>query len=141
MTEFRLDQRLAADCHQLGRLTTCRVLLMDNALIPWFILVPETTCTEILDLEEATQTALFGEINRVAGFVRRRFEPDKLNIAAIGNLVRQLHVHVIGRYSDDYAWPGVVWGRPEREPYEPAEVAELRSELMVELGAAFVPHG
>jgi diadenosine tetraphosphate (Ap4A) HIT family hydrolase len=136
MQKFELDPRLAADCHLLGRLKLCRVLLMDNALLPWFILVPETDRTEIIDLESDTQALLYGEINLVAAFVERRFAPHKLNIAAIGNIVRQLHVHIVGRYENDYAWPGVVWGRPERSPYAADDVKSIGQGLADSLGGA-----
>ncbi len=119
----------------------CRVLLIDNALVPWFILVPETDCAEIIDLGAASQAVLLQEINLVAGFVKRRFVPYKLNIAAIGNVVRQLHVHIVGRYQDDYAWPGVVWGRAERKAYTPSDVDALGQDLLYRFADVFEPCG
>jgi diadenosine tetraphosphate (Ap4A) HIT family hydrolase len=101
---------------------------MDNALLPWLILVPRVSVTELYQLPAEQRRRLDDETTAVAAFVAGAFAIDKLNVAAIGNVVAQLHVHVVGRRRDDYAWPGVVWGRSERTPYEPdTAVAELRS--------------
>lgn len=124
---FALDPRLAGDTHHLASLPLCELLLMDNALLPWLILVPRVTETELYQLPVEQRRQLDDETTAVAAFVAGAFAIDKLNVAAIGNVVAQLHVHVVGRRRDDYAWPGVVWGRSERTPYEPNAVAELRS--------------
>lgn len=137
MSEFLLDPRLNRDCLRLGRLPLCHVLLMNNRLVPWFILVPETDCTEILDLDSIDQASLLTEVNLIASFVRSRFGTDKLNVAAIGNVVQQLHLHVVGRYRDDYAWPGVVWGRSERESYPAHDVELISRDLGSVLGPGF----
>ena len=124
---FALDPRLAGDTHHLASLPLCELLLMDNALLPWLILVPRVSVTELYQLPAEQRRRLDDETTAVAAFVAGAFAIDKLNVAAIGNVVAQLHVHVVGRRRDDYAWPGVVWGRSERTPYEPDTVAELRS--------------
>ena len=124
---FALDPRLAGDTHHLASLPLCELLLMDNALLPWLILVPRVTETELYQLPVEQRRQLDDETAAVAAFVAEAFTVDKLNVAAIGNVVAQLHVHVVGRRRDDYAWPGVVWGRSERTPYQPDTVAELRS--------------
>jgi diadenosine tetraphosphate (Ap4A) HIT family hydrolase len=124
---FALDPRLAGDTHHLASLPLCELLLMDNALLPWLILVPRVSVTELYQLSAEQRRRLDDETTAVAAFVAGAFAIDKLNVAAIGNVVAQLHVHVVGRRRDDYAWPGVVWGRSERTPYEPDTVAELRS--------------
>ena len=124
---FALDPRLAGDTHHLASLPLCELLLMDNALLPWLILVPRVSVTELYQLSAEQRRQLDDETTAVAAFVAGAFAIDKLNVAAIGNVVAQLHVHVVGRRRDDYAWPGVVWGRSERTPYEPDTVAELRS--------------
>jgi diadenosine tetraphosphate (Ap4A) HIT family hydrolase len=90
---------------------------MNNSLVPWFILVPETAQTEIVDLSADDQARLLREINVLSDFIRVHFNVAKLNTGAIGNIVSQLHVHVVGRDPADYAWPGVVWGREERSEY------------------------
>ena len=120
-TPFSLDTRLQSDCFVLGKLGLSHLLLMNNALFSWFILVPETQVFEICDLEEHVQHVLLDEVNRLSGFIRQHFAVDKLNVAAIGNVVRQLHVHVIGRRQDDICWPGVVWGSGKTKPYDDRE--------------------
>lgn len=126
---FELDARLQQDCFAIGRLKFCHLLLLDNAAVPWFILVPETAVTEVCDLDMSQQYVLIEEINAVANFLRAAFTIDKLNVAAIGNIVRQLHVHIVGRRAGDYCWPGVVWGTVPPERYTEQRVAEIRMEV------------
>ena len=130
---FELDARLQQDCFRLGRLEFCQVLLLDNAAVPWFVLVPETGVTEICDLPVEQQQQLLRETSAVANFVRQAFVTDKLNIAAIGNIVRQLHVHVVGRRAGDYCWPGVVWGTVPPERYTDERLAQLRANIVLNL--------
>jgi diadenosine tetraphosphate (Ap4A) HIT family hydrolase len=137
MEAFSLDPQLAKDCIVLAESDTSLLLLMNNALVPWFILVPRTSETELHALDAATQAALLKEITLLAGQVKTVFAIDKMNIAAIGNVVQQLHVHVIGRRHTDYCWPNVVWGRSEREPYTPAAISELVQKLMPHLSGTF----
>jgi diadenosine tetraphosphate (Ap4A) HIT family hydrolase len=139
---FVLDPRLAADTHKLGELALSEVLLMDNALLPWFILVPRVTETELFQLDDSQRQQLFDETTALSAFVSNAFSVDKLNVAAIGNVVAQLHVHVVGRRRDDFAWPGVVWGRPEREAYLVTTVAGIQARLATEFGSDFkIPGG
>ena len=137
MESFSLDPQLAKDCIVLAESDTSLLLLMNNALVPWFILVPRTSETELHALDAATQAALLKEINLLADQVKTVFAVDKLNIAAIGNAVQQLHVHVIGRRHTDYCWPNVVWGRSERESYTQAAIAELVQNLLPYLSGTF----
>lgn len=123
---FALDAQLARDCFELGRIGFCRLLLMNNADIPWFILVPETTRTELCDLAQADQHQVWEAVNAVCAFLRDNQPVDKLNVAAIGNMVRQLHVHVVGRTEDDCCWPGVVWGSAVERTYNESEVEQIR---------------
>ncbi len=134
-TPFALDARLAADTHAVGELALSRVLLMDDARFPWLILVPRRPgLRELTDLDRATQHALLDEINRAAHVLHAMAKPDKLNIANLGNVVAQLHVHVIARYAGDAAWPRPVWGVGERAPYRSDEAARLRELLRAGLG-------
>ncbi len=133
MSDFELDPRLSEDCLVLGRLNISQLLLMNNSLVPWFILVPQTSETEIIDLSKSEQADLLEEINWLSVFVRNNFELSKLNIAAIGNIVSQLHVHVVGRDPSDYCWPNVVWGQSERKPYTAEQVDEISSALEQQL--------
>ncbi|TDJ43088.1 MAG: HIT domain-containing protein [Gammaproteobacteria bacterium] len=122
---FKLDKRLQDDCFVLGRMEFSRVLLMNNAAVPWFVLVPNTQETEIFDLPSTERAMLWDEVDRMAEYMRHDPSIEKLNIAAIGNVVSQLHVHIVGRRQDDYCWPDVVWGRPSEETYTDVAVAEI----------------
>ena len=126
MVKFVLDPRLEADCIRLGELELSLVLLMNNSLVPWFILVPKVEENEIFLLTAEQQNTLYKEINILSEFVCDSFETDKLNIGTIGNIVNQLHVHVVGRRKDDYCWPGVVWGEKEKRPYSASEIENIR---------------
>lgn len=129
---FVLDERLASDCFVVANLDLCRVLLMNDARYPWLVLVPRLQgLVELADLDRAGQHQLLGEIHRVDTALRQLGPFDKLNIAALGNVVAQLHVHVIARRVGDDAWPAPVWGRGMAQPYEDATstLAQLRLAL------------
>lgn len=132
--DFVLDPRLAGDTHRVGDLELTRVLLMDDARFPWLILVPRrANLRELTDLGTGDQQRLLAEIDRCARVLHALEKPDKLNIAALGNVVAQLHVHVIARRASDAAWPRPVWGFGEREPYTtdalPQRLAAMRHAL------------
>jgi diadenosine tetraphosphate (Ap4A) HIT family hydrolase len=111
MTDFILHPRLAADCLAVTDLTLCRVLLMNDSRFPWLVLVPRLAgAREIVDLPAAERRQLAAEIDCAVRALRDLCPTDKLNIAAIGNIVEQLHVHIVARQRSDPAWPGVVWG-------------------------------
>lgn len=127
---FSLNERLQADTRHVTDLDLCRVLLMNNALWPWLILVPmREDAVEIHRLDEGDQLALMREIALASRVVERLFAPDKMNVGALGNMVPQLHVHVIGRTRGDPAWPGPVWGSGHARPYDPAEAEALVERL------------
>jgi len=136
--DVTLDPRLEQDCFVLGRLKLCRLLLMNNAAVPWYILVPDTAATEICDLNLMAQAILYDEINVVSRYVKGVAGVEKLNVAAIGNVVRQLHIHIVGRHSEDFAWPGVVWGAAADDQYTDAQVAAIVRAVREQLGDAFV---
>ena len=116
---FALDRRLAADTLPIGDLALSRALLMDDARYPWLILVPRRVgLSEIVDLTAEDRAVLIEEIAAASAFLRALPRVDKLNVGALGNVVRQLHVHVVGRAIGDPAWPGPVWGAGEARPYE-----------------------
>lgn len=133
MNIFTLDPRLADDCIVLGEMRLSLLLLLKNALVPWFILVPRRDQTEIFELNREDQEALLEEINLISGFVKGLAGVEKLNVAAIGNVVKQLHVHLIGRNPEDFCWPNVVWGRPEKTPYSDEEIRAIRESLVAKL--------
>lgn len=112
---FHIHRQLLADCHLLGRLTHCWVLLHRNASVPWFILVPETDCGDLLDLPHQERDVVTTECARISDFVKDHWRLSKVNFAAIGNKVSQMHLHVIGRSPDDSCWPRVVWGNLESD--------------------------
>ena len=133
---FKLDPRLAADTQLVGDLELSRVLLMNDARFPWLILVPRIAgARELIDLDEGDQRSLLGEISAVGRAFEALLRPDKLNIAALGNVVPQLHVHLIARYTTDAAWPQPVWGRGAAARHEPAALAERVGALREALGA------
>lgn len=118
MSEFELDPRLAADSLPMADLELCSLRLMNDRRFPWLLLIPRRPdCTELLDLQPDDQTRLWREILQVSKALKRLLEPDKLNVANLGNQVSQLHVHVIARFRTDAAWPGPVWGRGLAEPW------------------------
>ena len=115
---FTLDERLASDALAIGDLTLCRVLLMNDARWPWLILVPRREgLVELIDLDLGDRTQLMDEASRAARFLKTHARADKINIGALGNVVRQLHLHVVARIVGDPAWPGPVWGHGEARLY------------------------
>lgn len=124
---FTLHPRLAAGSVELGCVHGCRVLLKNNALFPWLILVPEVAegIEDMHQLESARYAEVMQAVREVSEFVAGHFHPDKLNVACIGNQVRQMHIHVVGRSESDIAWPGVVWSCAEKRAYADAEIAAI----------------
>jgi diadenosine tetraphosphate (Ap4A) HIT family hydrolase len=115
---FTLDERLARDALLIGDLPLCRVLLMNDARWPWLILVPRREgLVELIDLDPPDQTRLMDEAGRAARFLKSQARADKINVGALGNIVRQLHLHVVARVIGDPAWPGPVWGYADATPY------------------------
>lgn len=140
MSRFALHPRLVEDCHRLDRLELSQVLLHRNALLPWFILVPEveSRLTELHELDEARRRILDDELDVLARFLKTRMGSTRVNIAAIGNIVPQLHLHVVGRKEDDPCWPGVVWGRlPPGPVWSSQQLAEIRDALRAGGGTCF----
>lgn len=134
MSSFVLHPRLAADTHAMGDLPLCRVLLMNDARFPWLILVPRRAgLHEMTDLPSEDAPAMMGEIRLVSKALRDTLSPDRINVAAIGNMVDQLHVHVIARTLSDPAWPGTVWGYGGAKPYDEPTLLRRRNELVPRL--------
>jgi len=127
--DFKLHPQLEADCINLGQINNCTLLLHKNALVPWFILVPHTTENEIFKLETVQQEQLQKAIHQLAQFVESNFKTDKLNIATIGNIVPQLHVHIIGRHKNDFCWPDPVWGKTQSADYKANELQSIKNKL------------
>lgn len=127
---YALDPRLGADSHPVHALPLCDLRLMDDANYPWLILIPRIAgARELIDLDPEQRRTLSDEIDLALHLLRDGFRPHKLNVAALGNLVPQLHVHVIARFEHDPAWPAPVWGRVAARPYSPEALVERVSML------------
>lgn len=137
---FELHPQLAKDTAPLGRFNLCRLLLMNDSRYPWFILVPERqNIREIHELEDPDRRLLWDESVQLSRALAELFKPDKLNIAALGNQVPQLHVHHIVRYTHDPAWPAPVWDKLPPKPYYGAELHKLKSLLTHAMHATLRP--
>ena len=127
---FELDSRLHNDTFFVCDLTLCRVLLMNDKQFPWLILVPmRNNIAEIIDLPEQEQQTLLAESAKVSTVLQQVFSPYKLNVGALGNVVRQLHVHHVARFENDVAWPKPVWGNQAPVAYDDAEASAILSTL------------
>jgi len=137
---FALDPRLAADTRPVASLPLCDVLLMNDARYPWLILVPRRAgLVEIADLRDDEQAMLWQEVNRAAAALRAVAPCDKLNLGALGNIVRQLHVHVVARAEGDAAWPGPVWGNGQAVARGDAQARLLIATLQQQLATPDTP--
>jgi len=137
---FTLDPILSNDTHDLGSFELCRLLLTDNKTFPWFILVPQVeNVTELHQLGLAAREQLWNESALLSNWLEEVYAADKLNIAALGNVVRQLHVHHIARYRNDPAWPKPIWGIGETVPYTPDEIEALRRRVAEAFAADLLP--
>lgn len=129
-TAFMLDSRLQADTRHVVSLPLCDVRLMNDARFPWLVLVPRRAgLVEICDLPADAQALLWQEANLAAHVLRSIAPFEKLNLGALGNIVRQLHIHVVGRREGDAAWPGPVWGHGRAEPYAPDALERRMGQL------------
>ncbi|ASV40426.1 HIT family protein [Pseudomonas sp. NS1(2017)] len=136
---FALDQRLQQDTLVIGDFPLCRLLLSNDSNYPWFILVPRINgISEVFQLDVVDQQRVWQETTALAQLLNEGWSADKMNIGALGNVVSQLHVHVIVRKRDDAAWPAPVWGKHPAQPYTDEQVAAIRARLRALLSADFV---
>jgi len=127
---FALDPRLQQDTLPIGDFPLCRLLLMNDAHYPWFILVPRRTAvSEVFELDRLDQQALWHESVELAQILKDVFAADKINLATLGNVVSQLHMHLVVRFQQDATWPAPVWGKHPAEPYRTEQVAAIRAKL------------
>jgi len=127
---FTLHPTLKKDCIELGQLELCRVLLMNDSRFPWLILVPEREdTTEIHQLSADDQQLLIRESSYIAEKLALLFQADKMNIAALGNMVPQLHIHHVVRYKTDKAWPAPIWGLFDAKAYTDKELEKTLNML------------
>ncbi len=142
---FKLDKRLTNDGILLGYLhwvgtknelsgEASILLLMNNAEIPWFVIVPiGVTAIDIDELDEKQQSQLLKEVNVLSGFLKSHYSVDKINFASIGNIVKQMHFHLVARTEQDGCWPGVVWGITAKIKYTRQQVENLTTLLNKEI--------
>ncbi len=142
MSDFTLHPRLANGGYHLCTLLNCELLLKNNAHYAWFIIVPQvdSSKTEITYLSESEYADINACTLVVSRFVEVSFSPHKINIGNIGNIVSQMHIHVIGRSQNDPAWPEVVWGNPEKIPYSLERAEEIKSTLIDYLKKQNIPY-
>lgn len=137
MAGFVLHERLGNDSVPVGDLALCRVLLMNDARFPWLILAPRRCgLVDIDDLAAPERAMLIEEIARASAALRAITGADKINVGALGNIVRQLHVHIVARFATDSAWPGPVWGAGAAQPYAPGAAEALVALLRRKLGVS-----
>ncbi|MFK5987006.1 MAG: HIT family protein [Pseudomonadota bacterium] len=127
---FLLDERLKKDCFIISDTDEFIILLMNNSLVPWFIIVPKTDHTELYQLDADTQKKCAYEVNKISKFITSEYNPDKLNVAAIGNIIKQLHIHIVGRFESDPYWPAVVWGNEQKKEYSEYQVDILNDKFL-----------
>lgn len=131
MNDFMLDERLAADTLSIADLPLSRVLLMNDARYPWVVLVPRhASISEVFELSHADQQQLWREATQLGEAMKATLGGDKINIASLGNVVSQLHVHVVVRRHSDATWPAPVWGNGSAEPYNLESQVQLRDQLL-----------
>jgi diadenosine tetraphosphate (Ap4A) HIT family hydrolase len=134
---FELHPQLAADTVPVLDLDLCTVRLMNCKALPWLVLVPRrVNLREITDLEENERRKFWDEIHAASLILKNLFNPHKLNVAALGNVVPQLHMHIVARFENDLAWPKPVWGNLPIEPYVPEATAAMITEFKKQFSAA-----
>jgi diadenosine tetraphosphate (Ap4A) HIT family hydrolase len=130
MEKFSLNSRLKADTIKIAAFELSELLLMNDKNYPWFILVPRRdNISEIFQLNDQDQTQLYKEISYIAEILQKFYLADKVNIGALGNMVRQLHIHVIMRFKNDIAWPKPVWGLVEAIKYSDEEINKISEDI------------
>ena len=131
---FELDERLKNDTLLIAQFPLCDVLMMNETRYPWFVLVPRiSNLRELYELSSEQRSQFDLESDRLSRAVMSAFKGEKLNVAALGNVVSQLHVHHIVRFENDAAWPAPVWGKFPVEPMSEALIDERRSSLVASL--------
>lgn len=133
MSAFELDGRIDRDSALVKTLGLCQLRIQNDSRWPWLVMVPQRAgMTEIFDLSPADQALLLAEVTKVGAALKQATGATKVNIAAIGNIVRQLHVHVIARFEGDANWPGPVWGFGQAVPYDDSDEKKIFLSKLVE---------
>jgi diadenosine tetraphosphate (Ap4A) HIT family hydrolase len=140
MAEQVIHPQLLDDCHCLGHLPGSALLLHRNAALPWFILVPRTDLHDVLDLPEQILHQVLAECGAISGYIKQELGCDKVNFAGLGNVVPQMHLHVIGRKMGDACWPQPVWGNlPDGGSYRPEQLRDWQAGLEMFAGLVADP--
>ncbi|MCP4987152.1 MAG: HIT domain-containing protein [Colwellia sp.] len=138
VTTFSLHPQLTIDGIELADLPLCKLLLCNDSAYPWFILVPKVAdISEIYQLDWQQQQQLLNESSLLGELLMQVFAGDKMNVAALGNVVEQLHVHHVVRFKSDAQWPKPIWGQQPLTPYSEAELATLKDKLLPQLAVIF----
>jgi len=129
-TSWQLHPTLAKDCHLIGRYSSAELLLHRNAALHWFILVPHTNTVDLLDLPADEREDLLAEASNISCYLKQALQYPRVNVGALGLVVPQLHLHVVGRREDDPCWPAPVWGNLEMSvEYTSTQVDQIRADL------------
>lgn len=130
MSEYSIPAQFLVDCHYLGGLPSSELLLQRNAALPWFIVLPRTTMQDILDLPQAALHQVLVDCAAVSQFLKQELDYGKVNFAGLGNVVPDMHLHIVGRREGDACWPKPVWGNlPDGGEYTSAQIADWQSKL------------
>lgn len=123
---FQLADALQRDSNFVADWPLCQLRVMNDQQYPWFVMIPRRSAvTELIDLTEQDYWQCLQEIRAFSGWLQQQFQPDKLNIAALGNMVPQLHIHQIARFRTDLAWPAPIWGKVPMQPYPEVKLQQL----------------
>ncbi len=137
-TTFNLHPQLVTDGIELADFPLCKLLLCNDSAYPWFILVPKVAeISEIYQLDWQQQQQLLNESSLLSELLMQVFDGDKMNVAALGNVVEQLHVHHVVRFKSDAQWPKPIWGQQALTPYSDEEVTALKAKLLPQLAVIF----
>jgi diadenosine tetraphosphate (Ap4A) HIT family hydrolase len=135
---FMLHPQLAKDCFELADFPLCKLLLCNDSAYPWFILVPKVNdISDIYQLDGQQQQQLLNESSLLSELVMQAFVGDKMNVAALGNVVEQLHIHHVVRYKNDVSWPKPIWGQQPLTPYTDIELSALKEKILPKLAVIF----
>ncbi|WP_299232077.1 HIT family protein [uncultured Halomonas sp.] len=134
MDHFEPDPRLVEDSYPITELPLCQLRLMNDSRFPWLLLIPRRHgISEVFELSEAEQRQLWHETSRIGQAFKALMGADKLNVASLGNVVAQLHMHLVLRRTEDELWPGPVWGQGEATPYDLDTLAAMRDRVLAML--------
>lgn len=140
-TAWRLHPQLLADSIPIYQLPLCAVRLLDDQRFPWVLLIPSIPgAAQWLDVPLTTQHLILDEIQQVSQVMQQLYAPDRINLATIGNRVEQLHIHCVARHHRDDAWPNVVWGHGQRQPYTPLKKLARANAIAAGLKTPTQPH-